>query len=162
MRLRGWWSWPVAVAGSALAVLALVGSAFAYTSGSDGGESTGIVGRPLGPVSTPVGVGVNGLRVRDWPGLGGPIVGLLYTPDQVRIVTEGPVVDGVSWELVRLSGRSAGGLPDGWQGWVATEYVAEPMCGGDGIWVPWACLVPLGGLDLVPVRGSGFQSAVGG
>lgn len=140
--LRSWGPWLLAVGGGVLGVLALTGPAMAYTSGSDD-ASVGVVTSGTALLSVPVSIDVNGLRVRSQPGLDGPIEGLLYTPDLVRIVSEGPVVDGISWELVRLSGRSAGGLPSGWQGWVATGFVAEPMCQPGNPWVPWACLAEL-------------------
>jgi hypothetical protein len=160
MGVKSWWAWPVAVCGCAVALVAVAGPALAAVSPGAGGQVTGEVSVRPGPVSDPVSIDANGLRVRSVPGLRTPVEGLLYTPDRVRVVSDGPVVDGVPWELVQLSGRSAGGLPSGWVGWVATRYVAEPMCQAGYPWVPWACLADLG--DLAPGSGRALSGAAGG
>ncbi|WP_344531206.1 SH3 domain-containing protein [Streptomyces albiaxialis] len=60
----------------------------------------------------------DGLRVRTGPGRDHVARGQLYEMDRVKIThCRG------KWARVRLTGKSAGGLPQGTRGWTAAEYL---------------------------------------
>lgn len=65
---------------------------------------------------------VNGLRIRSGPGTNYRIYGLLYRGDRMWVITE--VRRGSAyWCHVRLTRRSASGLPAGFTGWVYAPYL---------------------------------------
>lgn len=72
---------------------------------------------------------VNGLRIRSGPGTNYRIYGLLYRGDHAKAITGGLGVQtyayhsGHVWLHVRLTRRSASGLPAGFTGWVYASYL---------------------------------------
>lgn len=75
---------------------------------------------------------VNGLNFRMGPGTSYGAKGMLYTNDEVQIITERYSGPG-QWDKVRLIRPSAGGLPAGAVGWVKQNgYITPPTCASDG------------------------------
>lgn len=85
---------------------------------------------------------VNGLNFRIGPGTSYGAKGMLYTNDEVRIITVRNSGPG-QWDKVRLLRPSAGGLPAGAVGWVKQNgYLTPPTCATGG---PMQCLLYGGG-----------------
>jgi hypothetical protein len=66
---------------------------------------------------------VNGLRVRKGPGTNRTILGLIYKGDRVKVTGSARDGKGQRWDHVKLTRRSAGGLPAGYVGWVTEMYL---------------------------------------
>ncbi|MFJ3757124.1 SH3 domain-containing protein [Streptomyces sp. NPDC090080] len=66
---------------------------------------------------------VNGLRVRKGPGTNRTITGLIYRGDRVKVTGSARDSKGQRWDHVKLTRRSAGGLPSGYVGWVTEMYL---------------------------------------
>ncbi|MEU1628691.1 SH3 domain-containing protein [Streptomyces sp. NPDC020096] len=124
MRMRA-----LAVAG----VLAVVGLGLGAVSASAAtpADGLGVEGPAAASVPALPQVTVDGLRLRDDSGTSAGILGQLYAGDQVRIVATDQDSTGQQWDQVAVVGDSAGGLPDGTQGWVTEAYLSEPTCATD-------------------------------
>lgn len=85
---------------------------------------------------------VDGLNFRAGPSTSYAARGLLYSEDEVEIITARDPGPG-QWDKVRLLRPSAGGLPAGAVGWVKQNgYLTPPTCATGS---PMQCLLYGGG-----------------
>ncbi|MFD7131289.1 SH3 domain-containing protein [Streptomyces sp. NPDC059894] len=119
--------------GKALRSLAMVGvlavgfglvgsSAASAVIPPDPGGSSPLVRTYVSTTTTKVPT-VNGLRVRKGPGANRTILGLIYKGDRVKVIGTARDGKGQRWDHVKLTRRSAGGLPAGYVGWVTEMYL---------------------------------------
>ncbi|MFF4934977.1 SH3 domain-containing protein [Streptomyces griseofuscus] len=115
------------LSGALAAGVGLVGVSAASALIPDSGYSSGYTGRTGAANSTDPSVfksaTVNGLRVRLGPGVGHPILGLIYKAQPVQVIKSARDRTGQEWDEVMLQTDSAGGLPGGCVGWVTEEYL---------------------------------------
>ncbi|SDM62938.1 SH3 domain-containing protein [Streptomyces sp. cf386] len=113
----------LAVSGALVAGVGLVGvsAASAVVPSDPAGSSRSEAWAPVGLVSKTV--TVDGLRVRTGPGTDSVILGQIYAGEPVQVLGSTRVAGGQQWNQVMLQSDSAGGLPEGYVGWVTDEYL---------------------------------------
>ncbi|MCL8016473.1 SH3 domain-containing protein [Streptomyces sp. AS02] len=113
----------LAVSGALVVGVGLVGvsAASAVVPAEPAGSARGESWVPDGAITKTV--TVDGLRVRTGPGTDSAILGQIYEGEPVQVITSTRVPGGQWWRLVMLQTDSAGGLPEGYVGWVTDSYL---------------------------------------
>lgn len=118
-RTRGIRTRLASLTAAALALVAMVGLGAASASAGPAPQLTSSV---LAGAVTPT---TNGLRIRSGPGTRYTAYGLLYRGDHMQTTVQEVLPGGEEWCWVRLTRRSASGLPKGFHGWVYAAYLRD-------------------------------------
>ncbi|WP_406254778.1 SH3 domain-containing protein [Streptomyces chartreusis] len=112
------------VSGALVAGVGLVGvsAASAMIPGDPGSSARDQSSAPVNYAVTKTAT-VDGLRVRMGPGTGSLVLGQIYAGEPVQVISSTRVAGGQVWNRVMLQADSAGGLSNGYVGWVTDEYL---------------------------------------